>query len=76
MTAILIGILTVFYCLGVVQGEVPAERRIDMNTLVLLVMAAIAILLLVKPGILDRLKLFRLGSDKAETQPANRLAKA
>jgi hypothetical protein len=64
--AALIGTLVVLYTLGVVAGYLPEGQRIDAINLALVAFAALSIILLLRPEILDRLKLLEMSGFKLE----------
>jgi hypothetical protein len=52
-------ILIIVYTLGIVLGYVPNERRLDGSTLTLIVVGLLGIAVLLRPDVLDRLKVLQ-----------------
>jgi hypothetical protein len=64
--AILAAILMSAYTLGIVLGYVPRERRLDGTALTLIFVGLLAIAFLLRPDILDRLKVLEALNFKVE----------
>lgn len=64
--AILLSCLIIIYTIQVVSGELPKDNRIDIVHLTLISLVLIGITLLLKPEILERLKLLQIANFKLE----------
>jgi len=58
--AVLIILVAVIYTLGVVLGLIPAERKIDSVNLAIIAFSVLVVILLLRPGLLDRLRILRM----------------
>lgn len=57
-----VGGLAALYTLAVIAGLIPAEQKIDAVNLALLGLAALAVAILLRPNLLDRLRHLELGA--------------
>ena len=65
-TALAAAILLSVYTLGIVLGYVPKDRRLDGTALTLIVVGLLAIAVLLRPDVLDRLKVLEALNFKVE----------
>src|ERR1700693_4934193 len=72
LLAVIVGMIAVLYTLGVVLGGIPLERRIDATHAVILGLAAVIVILLVKPDIIEHLKRFKLAGFELELEKIKR----
>jgi hypothetical protein len=64
--AILIALLIVTYTVGILSGGISAKNRIDVVHLALIALGFIGITLLVRPDVLDRVRLFEMSGLRLE----------
>jgi hypothetical protein len=64
--AVLIIALVILYTAAVVGGFVPEGRKIDTVNLTAIAIALVCVLILINPGIFDRLKMFEVSGFKLE----------
>ena len=72
LLAVIVGMIAVLYTLGVVLGGIPLERRIDATNAVILGLAAVIVILLVKPDIIEHLKRFKVAGFELELEKIKR----
>jgi hypothetical protein len=66
MTALLVSLLALAYTIGVLAGFIPESHKIDAIGLAIIALAIVVVTMLVRPDVLERLKLLELTGFRLE----------